>query len=70
MLQKELTIEGLSNELAQQKLAVQALTRFLVKKGIVDSDQLNDFIKEVDAEDGLIDGKMTMTQGKVRLRFE
>lgn len=70
LVQKELTIGELRGELAQQKLAVQALTRFLVKKGIVAAEELDDFIQEVDAEDGVIDGKMTMREGKVRLRFD
>jgi chromosome condensin MukBEF ATPase and DNA-binding subunit MukB len=70
LVQKELTIENLRSEVAQQRLAIQALTRFLVKKEILAADELDDFIKEVDAEDGVIDGKMSMTEGKVRLRFD
>ena len=70
LVQKELTIGILNGEVAQQKLAIQALTRFLVKKGIIAPEELDDFIKEVDAEDGVIDGKMTLRDGKVRLKFD
>lgn len=66
---KDILIERLNNELAQQRLAIQALTRFLVQKEIVSESELNDFIQEVDAEDGVIDGKMTLDPQKVRLRF-
>ena len=70
LVQKETAFELLTSEVAQQKLAIQALTRFLIKKEIVDAAELDDFIKEVDAEDGIIDGKFSLKEGKVRLKFD
>jgi hypothetical protein len=63
-------IDRLQDELARQKLATQALTRFLVQKGLINEAELEDFIGLVDAEDGVIDGKMTLdTAMKPRLIF-
>ena len=63
-------IERLKDEVERQKLAIQALTRFLVQKDLVDEQELQDFIEEVDAEDGVVDGKMSIdTSGKPRLIF-
>ncbi len=67
---KDLRIDQMIAELARQKLAIQAPTRFLVHKEIVSEEELNDFIQEVDAEDGVLDGKMTLDHDKVRLRFQ
>lgn len=66
---KEVQVSQLTSELAQQKLAIQALTRFLVSKEIISEDELNEFIKEVDAEDGVIDGKMTLNPEKSKLVY-
>lgn len=57
---REREIFLLKEELAQLKLATQALTRFLVEKGVVNQAELDAFIGEVDGEDGVIDGKMTL----------
>ena len=63
-------ISQLKGELEQQKLAIQALSRFLVEKKIVDEKELQEFIEVVDAEDGVVDGKMTIdTSDKPRLVF-
>ena len=32
-------------------------------------EQLADFIREVDAEDGVVDGKLALDESKMRLRF-
>lgn len=55
---KEERIDRLTSELAQQRLATQALTRFLIAKNLVSEEELNEFIREVDAEDGVVDGKL------------
>ena len=63
-------IENLKDELERQKLAIQALTRFLVQKDLIDDQELQEFIESVDAEDGIVDGKMSIdTSGKPRLVF-
>lgn len=62
-------IDRLQRELGEQKLAIQALTRFLVAHGIVDQDALDEFIKDVDGEDGVIDGQMALDPGSRRLQF-
>ena len=50
-------IQQLKDEVGRQKLAIQALTRFLVEKEFIDESELEEFIAAVDAEDGVIDGK-------------
>ncbi len=67
---KNVRIDRLTAELSQQKLAIQALTRFLVSKEMISEDELNAFIEKVDAEDGVIDGKMTLDPNKPRLIFD
>ncbi|MBB5350581.1 hypothetical protein HNR46_000809 [Haloferula luteola] len=66
---REDQIDQLLREVGTQKLAIQALTRFIVSKGIILQDELDDFIKEVDAEDGVIDGQMTIDPSSRRLHF-
>lgn len=66
--EREVTL--LKEELAQMKLATQALTRFLVEKGVVNQAELDAFIVEVDGEDGVIDGKMTLDVERRCLRFQ
>jgi hypothetical protein len=68
--EKEREISTLKDELGRQKLATQALTRFLIEKGIVEASELADFISQVDAEDGVVDGKMTINPTTRRLQFE
>lgn len=64
---QELTF--LRDEVERQKLALEALTRFLVTRKIIDEDQLADFIAEVDAEDGVVDGKLAIDQSTKRLKL-
>lgn len=59
----------LRDEVERQKLAIEALTRFLVTRKVINVEDLADFIKEVDAEDGVVDGKLTLDDSKKRLRF-
>ena len=67
---KDLDLETLKSHVARQQLAIEALTRFLVEKKVIDQDELDAFVKEVDAEDGVIDGKLTLDPVKRRLVFE
>lgn len=67
---KEREIAMLKDELGRQKLAIQALTRFLIEKGIIETSGLADFISQVDAEDGVSDGKMTIDPTTRRLQFQ
>ena len=62
-------VRQLQEELGRQKLAIQALTRFLVTKGVVSESELDEFIEEVDAEDGVIDGQMTLNPASQKLAF-
>ena len=55
---KDATISVLHDELEKQKLGLQALTRFLLEKKLIAEDELAQFIDKVDAEDGIVDGKM------------
>ncbi|MEO5917626.1 MAG: hypothetical protein ABIS50_25575 [Luteolibacter sp.] len=66
---KEREIAMLKDELGRQKLAIQALTRFLIEKGIIASTELDNFIALIDAEDGAVDGKMELDPASRRLRF-
>lgn len=67
---RDLEVGKLKDELERQKLATQALTRFLVEKKIIDEEALAKFIEVVDAEDGVIDGKMSIDTHGRRLVFD
>ncbi len=56
-------IHELREALGQQTLVIQALTRFLIQKGLVVEAELSAFIDELDAEDGSRDGRMTRASG-------
>ena len=58
--QKNKKIRSLEDELKRHKLAIEALTRFLVEKGVVNEGEFESFIEEVDSEDGLVDGKLAV----------
>jgi len=60
LVHKDKKIEALQNELGHQKLAIQALTRFLLKKEIINEYEFNQFIYEVDKEDGVVDQKLNI----------
>lgn len=62
-------IEAMRDEIGRQKLAIQALARFLVNREIISATELADFIREVDAEDGVVDGKMSIDPVNRRLVF-
>lgn len=66
---KEREVSVLKDELGRQKLAIQALTRFLVEKQVITAGELEDFIAEIDAEDGVVDGKMEIDSTSRRLLF-
>ncbi len=69
LFSKNRQVKTLQDELARQKLAIQALTRFLIVKKMVDQDELDEFIKEVDGEDGSYDGMMHVSSHTNRLVF-
>lgn len=56
---KDHHIRMLEAELARHKLAITALTRYLISRQIVDAADLDAFTREIDGEDGVIDGKLT-----------
>ena len=51
-----LDIERLKRQNGELRLAVVALTRFLIRRGVVNEGELQAFIREIDAEDGKVDG--------------
>ena len=59
----------LRGEVERQKLAIEALTRFLVTRKVINVEELADFIAEVDAEDGIVDGKLALDDSTTRLRL-
>ena len=61
-------ILALREELGRQKLAITALTRFMLAKGLATESELDDFIREIDAEDGELDGKIPIEENG-RLKF-
>jgi hypothetical protein len=51
-------IDRLKQQNGELRLAVVALTRFLIERGVVDQSELEAFMREVDAEDGTVDGRL------------
>jgi hypothetical protein len=66
---RDKNIESLEQELGQQKLAIQALTRFLIEKDMIEEEELDSFIEQVDAEDGVVDGKIHLDSFSRKLIF-
>jgi chromosome segregation ATPase len=66
---KNRTIETLQEELEQQKLALTALTRFLIDRQLIELEELDEYISEIDAEDGVIDGKLALDPKTKRLKI-
>lgn len=64
-------IHQLTEEVARQKLAITALTRFIISKGLIAEEELAAFMREVDAEDGAVDGRMPVDveDGRTRPGF-
>jgi hypothetical protein len=65
-ISKQSHIEHLRSELEKQRLATTTLSRFLIEKEIISAEELDDFIKVVDAEDGVIDGKLALETTKLK----
>ena len=65
-----LEIAILKAELEKQRLATAALSRFFVEKNMIDAKELEDFIQEIDAEDGVVDGRLAIEPQKRRLIFK
>lgn len=59
---KEQTLTTLRDEVARQRLAIEALTRYLVDTKVVDPEAFGTFIDAIDAEDGVLDGKLKARQ--------
>lgn len=69
MAGKRAQIAALKAELGRHKLAIEALTRFLVAKEIIDGGELEEFIAAVDLEDGVADGKLSLDHSTRKLRL-
>jgi len=52
------TIRNLTEEVARQRLVITAMTRLLVSKNLVTESEVLDFIRQVNADDEVIDGKL------------
>ncbi|MDA7519351.1 hypothetical protein N9932_00575 [bacterium] len=70
LTKKEVKISVLQAELERQRLATTALSRFLIEKGVIEETELEEFIREVDAEDGVVDGKLAIEPNSRRLIFK
>lgn len=66
----EVRLQRQDRELAEMRLATQARTRFLIEKKLVSADELRDFIEEVDAEDGVVDGQLRVEPTSGKLQFK
>lgn len=51
-------IDRLKRQNGELRLAVVALTRFLIQRGVVNEGELEAFVRQIDAEDGKIDGSL------------
>jgi len=51
-------IDRLKRQNGELRLAVVALTRFLIERGVVNEGELEAFIREIDREDGTVDGRL------------
>ncbi len=70
LFNRDRQVDKLKVEVERQKLAIQALTRFLIEKQLINEQELQDFIQQVDSEDGMIDGKISSgTSGQPRFVF-
>lgn len=67
---KEQELALLRVELGRHKLAIEALSRFLIHKDIISATELDDFIQQVDAEDGVLDGRLELDSARSQLRFQ
>ncbi|OYV06919.1 MAG: hypothetical protein CFE26_03750 [Verrucomicrobiales bacterium VVV1] len=57
-------VEKLENQLAQSALIIESLVTLLDEKGVVSRDELKERVARIDAEDGVIDGKITPASEK------
>jgi hypothetical protein len=49
-------------------LAVTALSRFLIEKGVIAESELADFLDIIDQEDGALDGKLEFADERMKPR--
>lgn len=64
---KDREIARLRTRTEKLHLAITALTRFLIDRGVVAEAELAAFLDEVDASDGKIDGKLAFEGETVKL---
>lgn len=62
-------IARLKRESRQLHLAVTSLSRFMIEKGLIDPGELGDFIDQIDASDGKVDGKLDFPLNSEKPRF-
>lgn len=62
-------IQALQKDLSEQKLAMQALTHFLINKGILQKDELQKFVEAIEAKDEVGDGHNTLKINKKKPQY-
>lgn len=55
----EQRVKELENDLGQAGLVIESLIQLLDENGIVTRSQIGDRAREIDADDGVVDGKIT-----------
>ncbi|RYD63160.1 MAG: hypothetical protein EOP83_12845 [Verrucomicrobiaceae bacterium] len=55
-----MAMDRLKRQNGELRLAVVALTRFLIERGVVNESELEAFIRKIDAEDGKMDGSLAI----------
>ena len=65
----DIEILRLKDEVARLKLGIVALTRFLIENKSINKEELEKFGNLIDAEDGIVDGKLALDKIKVRLNL-
>ena len=61
-MQSNQRIDDLEEEVAKLQLLCRALVRSAMEAGHLTTSRLGFLIKEIDAEDGVVDGKVTRTE--------
>ena len=63
-LKTERRLEDLETEIEQLKLLCTALVRVATDAGQLDSDRLQKLLYQIDAEDGVVDGRITEPESR------
>jgi len=53
-------LDRLKRQNSELRLGLVALTRFLIERGVVDAGELETFIRQIDEEDGKLDGHLAL----------